>query len=165
MPSGGHSRSGPPPQPDSFRSGTGTSGNAWIPLTAPTEPAPAWPLGTPTEEEAALWADLWSRPPASVWPRFHLTRDVATYVRTLLAFEHGGHSNAALGALVQRLADQLGLTVAGAHRNRWTYPAPQRTRPASVTPINGGAGRTRTRSSAKDRHRQIPAGTADPAPF
>ena len=157
MPRGGHSRSGPPPQPDSFRSGTGTNGNAWIPLTVPTEPTPAWPLGTPTEQEAALWADLWSRPPASVWPRFHLTRDVATYVRTLLAFEHGGHSNAALGALVLRLADQLGLTVSGAHPTKWTYPDPQRTRPASVTALPGGRGR----STAKDRWRQLSA--AQPA--
>src|SRR5688500_18619286 len=128
MPSGGHSRSGPAPDPTSFRQGAVDS-TGWTSLTAPTEPAPAWPLGQPTEEEAALWADLWSRPPASVWPRFCLTRDVATYVRTLLAFEKGGHSNAALGALVQRLADQLGLTVGGAARNKWTYPAPQRPPP------------------------------------
>jgi hypothetical protein len=168
MPRGGHSRSGPPPQPDSFRSGTKTSGNAWIPLTTPTEPAPVWPLGKATEQEAALWADLWSRPPASVWPQFHLTRDVATYVRTLLAFESGGHRNAALGALVQRLADQLGLTVAGAHRNKWTYPDPAHTRPATVTALPGDRGRPR--SSAKERFAVLPAAyqaadADDPAPF
>jgi hypothetical protein len=95
------------------------------------------------------------RHPASVWPRFFLTRDVATYVRTLLAFEHGGHSNAALGALAQRLADQLGLTVADAHRNRWTYPDPARTRPATVHALPGGRGRPR--SSAKERFAVLPA--------
>jgi hypothetical protein len=108
-------------------------------------------MGEATELEAALWADLWSRPPASVWPRFHLTRDVATYVRTLLAFERGGHANAALGSLTQRLADQLGLTVAGAHRNRWTFPDPAKSRSASVTALDGG----RPRSSARDRFRRI----------
>jgi hypothetical protein len=35
----------------------------------------------------------------------------------------------------------------------------------TVTPINGGAGSPRTRSSAKDRHRVVPAGSTDPAPF
>jgi hypothetical protein len=180
MPSGGHARSGPPSDPNSLSNGTGTGSGAWIHLTVPTEPAPAWPLGEPTDAEAALWLDLWSRPPASVWPRFFLTREVATYVRTLLAFENGGHRNAALGALVQRLADQLGLTVAGAHRNRWAYPDPARTRPATVHALPGGRASVRDRladqgihvnapqrprSSAKDRHRQIPAGSADPAPF
>ncbi len=118
--------------------------------SSPTEAAPAWPLGTPTEAEAALWADLWTRPPASAWPQFHLTTDVAQYVRTSLAFEAGGYANAALGSLVMRMADQLGLTVGGAQRNRWLYPEPPRTSPASVTAINGG------RTTAKDRFRRVP---------
>ncbi|MGR7025550.1 hypothetical protein [Geodermatophilus sp. URMC 62] len=165
MPRGGHSRSGPPPDPNSFRSAaqgaTGSSG--WIRSSVPTDPAPAWPMGEATEEEAALWADLWTRPPASAWGRFHLTRDVAVYVRTLLAFEHGGHSNAALGSLVQRLADQLGLTVAGAHRNRWTYPDPAKDRPATVTALPSV--RPRTGSRAKWADKVIPASQPDKPPF
>jgi hypothetical protein len=116
-------------------------------------------MGEATEAELALWIDLWTRPPGSVWPRFHLTRDVATYIRTLLAFERGGHANAALGSLVQRLADQLGLTVAGAHRNRWTYPDPAKVRPASVSALP--AVRPRTGSRARWADKVIPVGQAD----
>jgi hypothetical protein len=68
-------------------------------MTEPPETPPAWPFGTPTDAEAALWADVWSRPPASLWERFGLARDVATYVRTALGFEREGHTNAALGGL------------------------------------------------------------------
>jgi hypothetical protein len=58
-------------------------------------------------------ADCNVSPAASAQVR-DLVNDFADPLRTLLAFERGGHSNAALGALTQRLADQLGLTVAGA---------------------------------------------------
>jgi hypothetical protein len=127
MPSGGHPRSGPAPDPTSFRSAAIGASGGWTTMALPPETPPAWPLGVPTDAESALWADVWTRPAASLWQTFGLVRDVATYVRTVLAFETGGHSNAALGGLVQRMADQLGLTVAGAARNRWSWPAPPRT--------------------------------------
>src|SRR4051812_37996575 len=140
-------------------------------MTASPEKPPAWPMGTPTDAEAALWADVWSRPPASLWERFGLVRDAATYVRTLLAFEQGGHANAALGGLVQRMADQLGLTVAGAARNRWSWPAPARNAPPTVAAIRGGASAANVRDrsswaagSSRDRFRRIPAGFAAATP-
>jgi hypothetical protein len=120
-------------------------------MTNPPETPPAWPLGTPTDAEAALWADLWTRPASSLWERFGLVRDAATYVRTLLAFEPGSHSNAALGSLVQRMADQLGLTVAGAARNRWSWPPAAA---ATVTALRPAA--TSVRPTASDRFRRIP---------
>lgn len=127
MPSGGHSRSGPAPDPTSLRSAAAGSAGGWTAMTDPPATAPAWPLGTPTPAEAAAWSDLWTtRPAASLWDRYGLARDAALYVRTLLAFEMSAHSNAALGGLAQRMADQLGLTVAGAARNRWTFPSPAR---------------------------------------
>jgi hypothetical protein len=129
------------PDPNSFRSAAqGASSGGWVTLTTPTAPAPAWPMGTPTDAEAALWAELWTRPAASVWPRFHLTYDVAVHVRTTLAFEAGGYSNAALGGLVARQADNLGLTVAGAQRNRWLLPEPKpsSSERASITALPGG---------------------------
>jgi hypothetical protein len=102
MPSGGHARSGPAPDPTSLRSGAAGSSGGWTRMTEPPQTPPAWPLGTPTDAEAALWADVWSRPPASLWERFGLARDVATYVRTALGFEREGHTNAALGGLTVR---------------------------------------------------------------
>lgn len=124
MPSGGHSRSGPAPDPTSLRSGAAGSSGGWTRMTAPPEMPPAWPLGTPTDAEAALWADLFTRPASSLWERFGLIHEAATHVKTLLAFADGGHSNAALGGLVARQAESLGLTITGAARNRWTWPAP-----------------------------------------
>ncbi len=151
MPRGGHSRSGPAPDPTSLRSGSGSGTAGWLPMTVPTDPALAWPFGTPTEAEAAHWRELWTRPPASLWPRFHLTADVALYVRTLVAFEAGQHANAALGSLAARQADQLGLTIAGAARNKWSWPAPTAGKPATVTALPGG----RPTSSAKARFRTV----------
>ncbi|WP_072914686.1 hypothetical protein [Geodermatophilus obscurus] len=121
-------------------------------MTSPPETPPAWPLATePTEAEAALWHDLWTtRPAASLWPRFGLTRDVATYVQTVRAFEIGGHTNAALGGLVARMAEALGLTVAGAARNRWSWPTETTGGPrngARLVQLHGG----RQRPSARDR--------------
>jgi hypothetical protein len=159
MPSGGHSRSGPAPDPTSLRSAASGSSGGWARMTEPPETPPAWPLGTPTDAEAALWADVWRRPAASLWERFGLARDAATYTRTVLAFETGGHANAALGGLVQRMADQLGLTVAGAARNRWSWPAPAAGTPsrAAVVPLSGVGGRP---GGSRDRWRRIPTDAA-----
>jgi hypothetical protein len=152
MPRGGHSRSGPAPDPTSLRSGSGSGTAGWLPMTVPTDPAPAWPFGTPTEAEAAHWEALWTRPPASLWPRFHLGHDVAIYVRTLVAFEAGGHANAALGSLAARQADQLGLTVAGAHRNKWLFPDP-----AKAKTVAAPADRHSSAGDIKRRFTILPA--------
>jgi hypothetical protein len=129
-------------------------------MTEPPATPPAWPLGTPTTEEANVWADLWTRPAASLWERFGLVHDAAVYVRTSLAFAAGGYANAALGGLVARQADNLGLTVAGAARNRWSWPASTSGNRATLVPIH-----SRQRPSARDRFRngytQPPAPNAD----
>ncbi len=130
-------------------------------MTTPPESPPAWPLGTPTEAEAAEWSALWSRPAASLWEQFGLVHDAAVYVRTSLAFAASGYGNAALGGLVARQADNLGLTVAGAARNRWSWPASTTAGPrngATLVPIHGG----RQRPSARDRFRN--GYTTPPAP-
>jgi hypothetical protein len=59
MPSGGHARSGPPQDPTALRH-RGTATNGWITMTSPPVMPPAWPLGTATDAEAALWADVWA---------------------------------------------------------------------------------------------------------
>ncbi len=174
--SGGHARSGPPRDPNALsRPGTPAQ-NGWTQLTNPTEHAPAWPLLDPaTPAEAAIWRDLWSRPQSTAWPKFNLIREVAVYARCLAEFEAPGKTNAALGGLVRKQADDLGLTIVGAERNRWLMPKQQVA--ASVTALPGG----RTRSSAKDEFTQVNAGrptsrdrfrrvsaptaTDDPAPF
>lgn len=158
MPSGGHARSGPAPDPTSLRSGAAGSSGGWTPMTALPETPPAWPLGTPTEAEAAEWSALWTRPASSLWERFGLVQDAAVYVRTSLAFAASGYGNAALGGLVARQADNLGLTIAGAARNRWSWPAQTSGtgNRAALVPIHGG----RQRPSSRERFRHgIPAPT------
>jgi hypothetical protein len=66
---------------------------------------------------------------------------------------------------LKQLRDELGLSIDGLRRRRWFLPADPAAstgRPASVTPINGSAGPTR--SSAKDRFRRIDTAPADDTP-
>ncbi len=157
MPSGGHSRSGPPPDPTSLRSARNGSPGGWVRMEQPPENPPAWPFGVPTDTEAAAWASLWAAPAASLWERFTLVNEAATHVRTSLAFAAGGYSNAALGGLVARQAESLGLTVTGAARNRWSWPAaaanaaPQRPADGPARPAVASG-----RPSARERFRVIP---------
>ena len=150
MPSGGHARSGPPRDPYALRRPGTPAENGWIQLTVPTEPAPAWPLADPANPaEEAVWRDLWSRPQATVWPRLNLVREVAVYTRCLAEFEAPGKTNAALGNLIRKQADDLGLSVVGADRNKWLMPkADASAAPATVTPIRRGAA---SRPSARER--------------
>jgi hypothetical protein len=145
MPRGGHARSGPPQDPNALRRGDHAA-DGFIRLTHPTDPPPAWPLGdSPSDREMDIWRDLWQRPQATVWPRHGLTREVAAYARTLAIFEE--KPNAALGALVRGFRDDLGLTIAGAARNRWLLPAVTTDR-AEVTELRAVEPR---RSSSRDR--------------
>lgn len=144
MPSGGHARSGPAPDPAALRRGAaGAAG--WFQLSIPTNPPPPWPLlDDPSPRELSIWNDLWSRPAATAWPAFSLTREVAVYARCLAEFESPGKTNAALGNLVRSLADDLGLTIPGARRNEWLLPSP--------TPARASTSLPRTpRRTARDR--------------
>jgi hypothetical protein len=85
MPSGGHARSGPAPDPNS-----GVSlrkGEVWT--TLPLEGrgkrarAPKWPFEVQSEFESAVWMMLWKKPQAVMWERQGLTFQVAAYARTL----------------------------------------------------------------------------------
>jgi hypothetical protein len=82
--------------------------------------APDWPFGTPTTDEAALWADLWRRPVAHLWrAQFIAPAVVARYVRVLLR-------NPAAGSLAQQ-ESALGLTPASLARLRVTFEEPSPT--------------------------------------
>jgi hypothetical protein len=151
MPSGGHARSGPPRDPNALRYGDRAT-DGFIKLTALINPPPAWPLGdTPSDREMAIWSDLWSRPQATVWPTYNLIREVAAYTRTLALFEEPGKANAALGNLLRAMADDLGLTIAGAARNKWILPAAS-TGKAEVAPLRAVSPR---RQTSRDRVRRV----------
>ena len=123
MPSGGHARSGPAPDPNALR--RDRKGDAeWI--TLPREgrpgPAPAWPLSAPTAREKHWWAYLWKLPQASQWAKTGQELEVAIYARRLTEAEKRG-ATVALGTLVRQLADALGLTIPGMRTHRWRIAA------------------------------------------
>lgn len=158
MPRGGHANSGPPPDPMSDRSfRRRAAGEAlavgWIvlPITGRTEPAPVWPLIEPSARELQLWASLWARPQATEWERLGQHFEVALYVRRLAEVERPD-SSAALGSLLIRLGEALGLTIPGLQARRWQIGA-TRAELASVTPLPNDP-RPGAPISARDRIRR-----------
>ena len=79
MTSGGHGRSGPPPDPNALRRERDSS--TWTTLPPHRDgPTPLWPLSRPTKRERDLWDSLWSLPQAVMWERSSQEREVAIYV-------------------------------------------------------------------------------------
>lgn len=122
---GGHARSGPPPDPEALRRDRpGDPGWVVLPVTGRSGPAPEWPLPSGTERELAVWAGLWAKPQATQWERLGQVTEVALYTRRLCEVEQEGAS-AALGNLVIRLGEALGLTIPGLRMNRWQIAGEQ----------------------------------------
>jgi hypothetical protein len=83
----------------------------WVQLPAEgcKLPAPKWPTGKPTADEAALWKRLWALPLAAWWHEMRVEPSVvARYVT--LATSKPAH------AAVSRLEADLGLTPAAMQR-------------------------------------------------
>jgi hypothetical protein len=81
-------------------------------------PAPKWPNGEPTKDEADLWARLWKAPLAAWWHETSVEPFVvASYVS--LALESPAHAS------VIALARELGLTPAAMLRLRLIVEAPE----------------------------------------
>lgn len=79
---GARSRSGPPPDPNALRRSRATD-PSWTRLSAAgrTEPAPEWPLVTPSTRELELWESWWAQPVAVLWEESHSLHYVAFTVR------------------------------------------------------------------------------------
>lgn len=109
---GARARSGPVPKD--------TSIGEWIPI--PIEgrqgPTPDWPLSEASARELSFWNDLWQMPQAVMWEKQVQHVEVALYTRRLVEAE-APNSAIGLGTLVRQMADSLGLTTPGLHRNRW----------------------------------------------
>jgi hypothetical protein len=107
MASGGaRRRSGPPPDPNSFRSQR--SGTDWMDLPAQGRAgrAPRWPLFEKSRRENGLWLRLWRKPQAILWERDGLTDQVAMYVRTFCEAAEPG-APASLRTLVRQQEGEL----------------------------------------------------------
>lgn len=120
MPSGGHARSGPPPDPNALRrlrsgDSAGWTDILWKPRRGR---APKWPLADQLEREGELWREIWKDPRAVMWERHGLALKVALYVRKLARAEQPRSSVELLKGLNSDM-DDLGLSEGGMARNRW----------------------------------------------
>lgn len=168
MPSGGHARSGPAPDPNALRRDRKDDA-AWV--TLPTEPiadVPEFPLSripvydiywedkkrmkefdeAATEAlwatEVALWAELWRKPQAHMWSRLGLKHEVAAYVRAFVrSVSADGNASDRTAAL--RMAAEIGLSLPGMHQQRWKFAEDE------VAAKRKSTTRRPAKSSARDR--------------
>lgn len=155
---GARVRSGPAPDPNALRRDRPSDQAGWtlLPAAGRDGDPPEWPLSRATKRELDVWASEWRRPQAVVWERDGLTREVAKYVRRSVQDEKP-RSSVALGLLVMRQMDSLGITEAGMAKNRWRIEG--QAAPAAAT-------MSRVRSSgpsAKERLEAAGLGVVDGA--
>lgn len=143
MPSGGHARSGPAPVEGSRTSDRRGYTLTALPPAGYDGEAPEFPLPEVTARELEVWAQAWTTPQACAWSlepwRF---RAVAMWVRWSVRME-AGDASAALGNVVMRYADDIGLTAAGLKLNGWKIAEPK--------PVKAASEPAATVTSIKDR--------------
>ena len=126
MPRGGaRNRSGPQPDENSLKSAKIGYVLTALPAEGYDGEPPEFPLTPATDRELEIWRWAWRTPQACAWtsqPWRH--RTVALWVRWSVRMEDPD-AGAALGAVVVRLADQIGLTPAGLKENGWKIAADQ----------------------------------------
>lgn len=123
MPKGGHTRSGPAPDPSAQVRERDEGEWVVLPREGRKGKAPRWPLdGGMTPREKSLWKRMWQKPQAVMWERLSLIEEVATYVRRFTEAEQRG-APVAVGTLVRQMSDSLGLTTPGLRMNRWKIEA------------------------------------------
>lgn len=153
MPRGGaRNRSGPQPDENSLKSEKIGYTLTALPPEGYTGPVPGWPLERQTGREATVWAQAWTTPQACAWstqPWRH--RTIALWVRWSVRMEDPD-AGASLGAVVMRLADQIGMTPAGLKENGWKIAAAE-SMTAKSAPVSAG-------ESARDRLRVVRGGQA-----
>ncbi len=130
---GARNRSGPAPI-----EGSRTSERKGYTLTA-LPPAgfagdvPDFPLPAATARELEVWVEAWSTPQACAWSDEPWRwRTVAMWCRWSVRME-ADDASAALGNVVVRFADQIGLTPAGLKENGWKIADPAPAEPTEGT--------------------------------
>lgn len=104
------------------------------------------------EQEAVLWASVWSTPQAVAWEKLRWTREVALYVRLQVQAELG---NLDAAKEARQWSDRLGLNPTAMLRNRWKVDtAPPG--PAAATPAKRS--RKKADQSARDRLKLVQGG-------
>lgn len=113
---GARARSGPAPDPSSYRS----QGRDWIDLPAGgfAGEVPGFPLSDASDAELELWSELWGKPQGAAWSALGLKFQVAAYVRAFLESVEA-KASAGLKTAVLRMEAELGLSIAGMKQNLW----------------------------------------------
>ncbi|WP_371409751.1 hypothetical protein OG423_14190 [Micromonospora zamorensis] len=126
MPRGGaRNRSGPHPDENSLKSAKVGYSLTALPSEGYQGEVPAFPLPDATAREAEVWQQAWRTPQAAAWSmQAWRHRTVALWVRWSVRMEDP-EAGAALGNVVVRLADQIGLTPAGLKENGWKIATDQ----------------------------------------
>ena len=123
MPSGGHARSGPAPDPDALRRNRADDkGWTTLPLEGFQGDIPAFPLIGGLSVEVELWDELWRKPQAVMWSRLGLKYQLAAYVRAFVE-STALEASAGLKTAVLRMEGELGLSLPGLNGLRWRIAA------------------------------------------
>lgn len=116
---GARNRSGPQPDESSGRSEQRGVVFTALPAEGYDGEPPEFPLPLASGRELEVWAEAWSMPQAAAWSvQSWRWRAVAMWVRWSVRME-AEDASAALGNVVIRYADQIGLTPAGLKENGW----------------------------------------------
>lgn len=114
-------RSGPAPDPNSFRQNRKDAG-AWVTLDIAgfQGDVPNFPLGDPTFSELELWATLWRKPQAIMWDKLNMHFQLAAYVRAFVESTLRA-APAGLKSVVLQMEGQLGISLPGMHSLHWKF--------------------------------------------
>ena len=152
---GARARSGPAPDPDSYRS----LSKDWVELPAGgfAGDVPEFPLPKVSiyneywedkkkireyddaetaafrESEVELWEALWRKPQGAAWASLDLQYQVAAYVRAFLESTKAD-ATAGLKTAVLRMETELGISVAGMRQNGWRIADAPSSASAPVAP-------------------------------
>jgi hypothetical protein len=160
MPRGGaRNRSGPQPDENSLKAAKTGFVLTALPVEGYAGETPDWPLEGKTQREADVWAEAWMTPQACAWiGQSWRWRTVALWVRWSVRMEHD-EAPAALGNVVVRLADQIGMTPAGLKENGWKIAANEVSSGQSpAQPAQRGPARKSARDRLKLVHNAPAAG-------
>jgi hypothetical protein len=122
---GSRNRSGPQPVEGSRTSDRRGYTLTALPPAGYEGEAPSFPLPSASDRELEVWAQAWTTPQACAWslePWRH--RTVALWCRWSVRME-AEDASAALGNVVVRFADQIGMTPAGLKENGWKIAEPK----------------------------------------
>lgn len=116
---GARNRSGPQPDENSGRSDRRDFKLTALPAEGYDGEVPEFPLPDASKRELEVWGQAWRTPQACAWAlEVWRQRTVAMWVRWSVRME-AEDASAALGNVVVRFADQIGLTPAGLKENGW----------------------------------------------